>query len=97
MFAAGLNLYQVYGVSGGLLAIVAVAALIVVFGLVIATRRARLRRRKLRAFDPCQHCGFDLRATIGPCPECGATRPKPPPGKHHNDLFDDFEEPRQVS
>ena len=81
-----------------MLAIVAVAALIVVFGVVITIRRARLRRRKLRAFDPCQRCGFDLRATTGPCPECGAQRPKQPPGKTQNHLFDDFEDkPWQVS
>jgi hypothetical protein len=86
------NLYDVYGVSGDLLEILTATALVVLIliAAIILVRRARLRRRKLRAFIPCQRCGFDLRATTGPCPECGAPRPKPPLGK--NDLFDDFED-----
>ena len=34
-------------------------------------RRARTLRRRTR-LNLCLACGYDLRATIGPCPECGA-------------------------
>jgi hypothetical protein len=102
VLAAGENSYHVYGVSRELLAILSAAALTVLTVALVVVRRTRLRRRKLRAFDPCQRCGFDLRATTGPCPECGARRseskpadrPRPAP----KDLFDDFQdEPWHVS
>ena len=64
-------------------------------GVVWVIRRSRLRRRKLRAFDPCERCGFDLRATTGPCPECGRPRRKrreqhKPGAAGKDELFDDF-------
>ena len=95
MLVAGEILYDVYEVPGELLAILSAATLAVVTVAVIATRRSRLKRRKLRAFDPCHRCGFDLRATTGACPECGAPRPVPPVAKPRDakdNLFDDFED-----
>ncbi len=40
---------------------------------VVATRLTRRRRRAL--VGHCRRCGYDLRATPGRCPECGATPP----------------------
>ena len=100
MYAAGENLYDVYEVPESLLVILAAAAFVLAVAAVIAFRRVRLRRRKLRAFDPCHHCGFDLRATTGPCPKCGRARPQPrkPNPSPKDPLFDDFEdEPWHVS
>jgi len=91
--AADENSYDIYEVPSQLLVILAAAALVGMFAAVIVIRRFRLRRRKLRAFDPCQRCGFDLRATSGPCPKCGKARPDPPPQpKSQKHLFDDFED-----
>ena len=94
MYAADENLYDVYEVPENLLVILAAAGFVVVVAAILAFRRVRLRRRKLRAFDPCQHCGFDLRATTGPCPECGRPRPTPrkPKPLPKEALFDDFED-----
>ena len=98
MIAAGESLYDVYGVPVQTLVILIAAALTGLLAGVVVVRRVRLRRRKLRAFDPCQRCGFDLRATTGPCPRCGTARPPPPAGSPKNHLFDDFEdEPWRVS
>jgi hypothetical protein len=81
-----------------MLVILAVPSLLLLTAAFIVIRRARLRRRKLRAFDPCRRCGFDLRATTGACPECNTPRPKPSRPQTHarlktaDDLFDDFED-----
>jgi len=73
------------------IALVAIAVLFTVH----RVRRARFRqRRKLRSFDPCDRCGFDLRATTGPCPECGRKRPEP--RREDKPLEPPPEEPRQL-
>ena len=35
----------------------------------------RLRTRSRRRSGRCLNCGYDLRASPGPCPECGRTTP----------------------
>ena len=42
----------------------------------LARARARRGRRRL-AMGLCVTCGYDLRASTGTCPECGATAPAP--------------------
>jgi hypothetical protein len=91
-------LYDVACVPTEVVIILCAAPGLILVGLAVAIRRQRLRRRKLRAFDPCDHCGFDMRATTGPCPECGAKRRSPPADEPAREvskeqtLFDDFED-----
>jgi hypothetical protein len=98
----GGNLYHVYVMPSALLVILAVPVALAAAVAGVAVRRTRRRRGMLRAFDPCLRCGFDMRATTGPCPECGTARPKPrpkggpepvkPEPVKPEALFDDFED-----
>lgn len=54
----------------GLIVPLWIPMLLLAFPKVVSTYRTRERRRRLRR-GLCIHCGYDLRASPGRCPECG--------------------------
>ena len=48
------------------------SAVLPIAWLISRTRQATLRRQRRRQ-GKCAHCGYDLRASPGRCPECGAS------------------------
>jgi hypothetical protein len=55
------------------------ALILTAFPIFWSTRR--IRHRRLARKNACLTCGYDLRATPNPCPECSTPVPKAPAGR----------------
>lgn len=51
---------------------------LIVVGLLWHSLAPRIFGRPPRRWERCEQCGYDLRASSGTCPECGAEIPPPP-------------------
>ena len=68
-------------VRGGLPGVTLLTSIAPVFA-AASIARARVRSNRRRALRLCPSCGYDLRATPGACPECGAVAPRPGAAAH---------------
>jgi hypothetical protein len=65
------------GASATVLSVPFWAVMVVSSVLPLSALRRRLRDRRLIREGRCRACGYDLRATFGRCPECGAVPEQP--------------------